>query len=103
MTGILVRAGLALVLAIIAFANGGTGAGIFFMIGAIFFFAYALSISAKGDSRSAAVPDKAAGPSNRFICQNCGKIRSGWYQKCPDCGAVGKMEKMRDPGLPKGQ
>ena len=30
----------------------------------------------------------------RFVCRSCGKKNTGWYQKCPNCGAVGKMEKL---------
>ena len=32
-------------------------------------------------------------PAEKFICENCGKTSSGWYQTCPNCGAVGKMKK----------
>ena len=28
-----------------------------------------------------------------FVCRSCGTKNTGWYQKCPNCGAVGKMEK----------
>lgn len=28
----------------------------------------------------------------RFICRGCGKISTGWYQNCPNCGVAGKME-----------
>lgn len=28
----------------------------------------------------------------KFICRNCGKTSSGWYSKCPNCGAVDQME-----------
>ena len=31
--------------------------------------------------------------SNKFICKSCGMTSSGWYQTCPNCGAVGKMER----------
>ena len=30
---------------------------------------------------------------DKFICENCGKTSPGWYQTCPNCGAVGKMKK----------
>lgn len=30
----------------------------------------------------------------RFVCRSCGTKNTGWYQKCPNCGAVGKMEKL---------
>lgn len=29
----------------------------------------------------------------KYICNSCGKPSTGWYQTCPNCGAVGKMEK----------
>ncbi len=29
----------------------------------------------------------------RFQCQRCGHLSTGWYQKCPHCGAEGKMVK----------
>ena len=28
----------------------------------------------------------------RFVCRSCGKISTGWYQSCPNCGAIGKMD-----------
>ena len=28
----------------------------------------------------------------KYICKQCGVLNSGWYQTCPNCGAVGKME-----------
>lgn len=34
-----------------------------------------------------------AAPDKKFICKACGSYRSGWYQTCPVCGAVGSMEK----------
>lgn len=35
----------------------------------------------------------ASSAEKRFVCNNCGKLSTGWYQTCPSCGAVGKMEK----------
>lgn len=29
----------------------------------------------------------------KFVCTECGAYSTGWYQKCPSCGAVGKMKK----------
>lgn len=29
--------------------------------------------------------------SKKFVCSACGASSSGWYQKCPNCGAIGKM------------
>ena len=31
--------------------------------------------------------------SKKFVCTECGAYSTGWYQKCPSCGAVGKMKK----------
>lgn len=31
--------------------------------------------------------------SEKFICTECGNKFSGWYQTCPNCGAIGKMKK----------
>lgn len=31
--------------------------------------------------------------SKKFVCTECGAYSTGWYQKCPNCGAVGKMKK----------
>ena len=54
------------------------------------------AITGKGKKKDASSQsgDTAAG-ANGFICRSCGKTRAGWYQVCPDCGAVGKMEKLR--------
>ena len=30
---------------------------------------------------------------DKFVCKSCGATSTGWYQKCPHCGAVGKMER----------
>lgn len=30
--------------------------------------------------------------SKKYVCSACGAFCSGWYQKCPSCGAIGKME-----------
>jgi hypothetical protein len=38
---------------------------------------------------------------NKFICRNCGKTCSGWYQTCPNCGAVGRMEKTKASEAPR--
>lgn len=32
-----------------------------------------------------------------FKCSECGCGSTGWYQKCPNCGAIGKMEKLDSP------
>ena len=29
----------------------------------------------------------------KFICTSCGATNPGWYQKCPNCGAVGHMKR----------
>lgn len=29
----------------------------------------------------------------KFICENCGALSTGWYEKCPNCGADGRMRK----------
>ena len=29
----------------------------------------------------------------KFICTSCGTTNTGWYQKCPNCGAVGTMKR----------
>lgn len=33
--------------------------------------------------------------SKKYVCCACGNFCSGWYQKCPSCGAIGKMELAR--------
>ena len=33
----------------------------------------------------------------KFVCKACGNYSTGWYQTCPNCNAVGKMEKVK-PG-----
>ena len=30
----------------------------------------------------------------RFVCHDCGKKHTGWYQKCPHCGANGQMQRL---------
>ena len=30
---------------------------------------------------------------DKFICTSCGTGSTGWYQECPHCGAVGKMQR----------
>ena len=30
----------------------------------------------------------------RFVCSACNTPSTGWYQKCPSCGAIGKMDKL---------
>ena len=37
---------------------------------------------------------------NKFICKQCGTYHTGWYQKCPTCGAIGKMEKATAQPIP---
>ena len=27
----------------------------------------------------------------KYVCSACGRRRTGWYQKCPDCGSVGTI------------
>ena len=39
-------------------------------------------------------PDTPKPVEKRFVCRNCGEKSTGWYQACPHCGAVGKMEKV---------
>ena len=33
----------------------------------------------------------------KFVCRKCGTYHSGWYQTCPHCGAIGKMEESHLP------
>ena len=40
-------------------------------------------------------------PPMRFICSACGNYSTGWYQTCPHCGAVGKMEKAKPVAAPQ--
>lgn len=39
-------------------------------------------------------------PSKKYICKACGNYSTGWYQTCPNCGAIGKMEKVSATMLP---
>ncbi len=32
-------------------------------------------------------------PEKKYVCRACGNYSTGWYQKCPKCGTVGRMEK----------
>lgn len=41
-----------------------------------------------------AIPSK---ENKSFICTVCNQTRTGWYQTCPNCGAVGTMVKVEDP------
>lgn len=44
-------------------------------------------------SKKTILPEKNAPKKIKvFVCRSCGKASSGWYQNCPNCGAVGKME-----------
>lgn len=97
------RAALAFGLAIFAFSDGGEGAGVFFMIGGIFFVFYGLLMKPEesGKAWSAPKSGKPQIPVNRFVCKNCGKMRTGWYKVCPDCGAKDSMEKLRQPVAPE--
>ena len=36
----------------------------------------------------------------KYICKQCGTYHTGWYQKCPTCGAIGKMEKATEQPIP---
>lgn len=40
-------------------------------------------------------------PEKKFICRACGSYASGWYQNCPKCGAVGKMEQAPPATVPR--
>ena len=31
----------------------------------------------------------------RFVCANCGKKSTGWYEACPNCGASNTMERLK--------
>lgn len=97
------RAALAFGLAIFAFSDGGEGAGVFFMIGGIFFVFYGLLMNPEesGKAWSAPKSSKPQSPVNRFVCKNCGKMRTGWYKVCPDCGATDSMEKLLQPVTPE--
>ena len=40
------------------------------------------------------INDAVADDTKKFVCDNCGTLQTGWYQKCPNCGSVGKMRKL---------
>lgn len=49
--------------------------------------------SSKAQESADVVVEKPTTENYKYICNNCGKLSTGWYQTCPSCGAVGKMEK----------
>ena len=63
----------------------------------VLFFAIAIGMKKDRPSDSNAQNNSKNEPSvdgsKKYICTRCGGYSSGWYQTCPSCGAVGKMDK----------
>ncbi|MBQ6275035.1 MAG: hypothetical protein IJK63_12545 [Oscillospiraceae bacterium] len=103
MIKMILRTAVALGLAILAFSQGADGAGVIFMICGLFFGFYSLWVEVKegGTTRYTPKADNPQVPAYRFVCKSCGKMRTGWYKVCPDCGAKDSMEKLRQPVAPE--
>lgn len=75
--------------------EGGFWWGFFLNVIGIIIVAVRPNDQVKNPAPIPAVPTAANDPNAdyRFQCQSCGHLSTGWYQKCPHCGAEGKMVK----------
>lgn len=87
---------IAIILALTAGPQYGFGPGILFM-----FIAIGMKDERKNDETAKATAESNVPEvrnQHKFVCTACGNFSTGWYQTCPHCGAVGKMERSRETG-----
>ena len=73
--------------------SGGLVTGAFFGIISLIVGAIKSAFTGKKKDTEDSLPAETEPNPMKFVCTACGQYSTGWYQTCPHCGAVGKMER----------